>query len=181
MPTERLSMRDTREILRQKWQLGRSHRAIAESLGVSAGVVGLAMRRAVDAGLKWEAVEAIDDVELERRLYPAVVAASQRPGPDCVWIHRERHRVGVTLELLHHEYLENHPDGLKYTAFCERYREWLTRRGLVMRQVHVAGDKLRRLLRECDSRGGTAMVASRRRAPARSAPARGPTATWTRS
>jgi transposase len=142
MPTERLSMRDTREIPRQKWQLGRSHRPIAESLGVSAGVVGLATRRAVDAGLKWEDVEAIDDAELERRLYPAVVAASQRPGPDCVWIHRERHRVGVTLELLHHEYLESHPDGLKYTAFCERYREWLTRRGLVMRQVHVAGDKL---------------------------------------
>ena len=142
MPTERLSMRDTREILRQKWQLGRSHRAIAESLGGSAGVVGLAMRRAADAGLKWEAVDAIDDPELERRLYPAVVAASQRPGPDCVWIHRERHRVGVTRELLHHEYLESHSDGLKYTAFCERYREWLTRRGLVMRRVHVAGDKL---------------------------------------
>ena len=142
MPTERLSMRDTREILRQKWLLGRSHRAIAESLGVSAGVVGLAARRAGDASLDWPAVEAMDDAELERRLYPAVVAASQRPEPDCVWIHRERHRVGVTLELLHHEYIESVPDGLKYTAFCERYREWLRRRGLVMRQVHVAGDKL---------------------------------------
>jgi transposase len=142
MPTERLSMRDTREILRQKWLLGRSHRAIAESLGVSAGVVGLAARRAGDASLDWPAVEAMDDAELERRLYPAVVAASQRPEPDCVWIHRERHRVGVTLELLHHEYIESVPGGLKYTAFCERYREWLRRRGLVMRQVHVAGDKL---------------------------------------
>ena len=118
MPTERLSMRDTREILRQKWQLGRSHRAIAESLGVSAGVVGLATRRAFDAGLKWEAVEAIDDAELERRLYPAVVAASQRPGPDCVWIHRERHRVGVTLELLHHEYLESQRPPAPNTCAC---------------------------------------------------------------
>lgn len=135
-------MRDTREILRQKWLLGRSHRAIAQSIGVSAGVVGLAMRRAAEAGLTWDAVEPLDDAELERRLYPAVVAATQRPGPDCAWIHRERHRVGVTLELLHHEYLETHPDGLRYTAFCDRYREWLTRRGLVMRQVHVAGDKL---------------------------------------
>lgn len=135
-------MRHTREILRQKWLLGRSHRAIARSLGVSAGVVGLATRRATDAGLAWEAVDQLDDAELELRLYPAVVAASQRPGPDCAWIHRERHRVGVTLELLHHEYLENFPDGLRYTAFCERYREWLARRGLVMRQVHVAGDKL---------------------------------------
>ena len=48
----------------------------------------------------------------------------------------------MTLALLHHEYIESVPDGLKYTAFCERYREWLKRRGLVMRQVHVAGDKL---------------------------------------
>ena len=47
----------------------------------------------------------------------------------------------MTLELLHHEYLEQHPGGLRYTSFCERYREWMGRRGLVMRQVHVAGDK----------------------------------------
>ena len=33
MPTERLSMRDVREILRQKWQLGRSHRQVADSVG----------------------------------------------------------------------------------------------------------------------------------------------------
>ena len=142
MPTERLSMRDTREILRQKWVLGRSHRAIAGSLGVSVGVVWLAAKRAVEAALEWAAVEAIDDAELERRLYPAVVTAAQRPGPDCAWIHGERHRVGFTLELLHHEYIEKHPDGLRYTAFCDRYREWLSRRGLVMRQVHEAGDKM---------------------------------------
>ena len=37
MATERLSMRDVREILRQKWQLGRSHRQVAASVGASAG------------------------------------------------------------------------------------------------------------------------------------------------
>src|SRR2546429_144735 len=37
MATERLSMRKTREILRQKLLLGRSHREVADSLGVSAG------------------------------------------------------------------------------------------------------------------------------------------------
>jgi transposase len=135
-------MRDTREILRQKWLLGRSHRAIATSVGVSAGVVGLATRRAALASLTWEAVDAMDDAALEGQLYPSVVTAAERPEPDCAWIHRERHRVGVTLELLHQEYLESFPEGFRYTAFCDRYREWLARRGLVMRQVHVAGDKL---------------------------------------
>lgn len=142
MPTERLSMRQSREILRQKLLLGCSHRAIAASVRASVGAVGLAVSRAKLASLTWETVASIDDAELERRLYPAVVAAAERVEPDCAWIHRERHRPGVTLELLHHEYLEQHPDGLRYTAFCERYREWLGRRGLVMRQRHVAGDKL---------------------------------------
>jgi transposase len=141
MPTERLSMRHTREILRQKWLLKRPHRAVCASTGVSVGAVSLALTRAAEAKLTWEAVQALDDAELEARLYPSVATAGARAEPDCVWIHRERHRAGVTLELLHHEYLEKHPDGLRYTTFCDRYRAWLGRRGLVMRQVHVAGDK----------------------------------------
>jgi transposase len=134
-------MRNTREILRQKWLLKRTHRAIVASVGVSVGSVSLALSRAAQAQLTWDAVQALDDAQLEARLYPSAVAAAARAEPDCSWIHRERHRVGVTLELLHHEYLDKHPDGLRYTTFCDRYREWLGRRGLVMRQVQVAGDK----------------------------------------
>ena len=135
-------MRNTKEILRQKWLLGRPHRAICASVGVSVGAVSLALARASAAKLTWDAVDALDDAALEALLYPSVVAAAARPEPDCTWIHRERHRVGVTLELLHHEYLEKSPGGLRYTSFCDRYREWMGRRGLVMRQVHVAGDKM---------------------------------------
>ena len=135
-------MRKTREILRQKLFLQRRHRATAASVGVSLGAVSLAVARAAEAGLTWADVEALDDAELEARLYRGPGTQGHRPEPDCAWIHRERHRAGVTLELLHHEYLERHPDGLRYTMFCERYREWLGRRGLVMRQVHAAGDKL---------------------------------------
>jgi transposase len=47
----------------------------------------------------------------------------------------------VTLELLHLEYLEKHPNGFRYTQFCERYREWLDKRHLTMRQEHRAGEK----------------------------------------
>ena len=53
MATERLSMRHTREILRQRLTLGRSHRAIAQSLGISHGVVGTTVLRAQAAGLDW--------------------------------------------------------------------------------------------------------------------------------
>jgi transposase len=37
--------------------------------------------------------------------------------------------------------VEKYPDGLRYTAFCDRYRSWMDGRGLVMRQQHVAGEK----------------------------------------
>jgi transposase len=51
----RLSMRKTREILRQKWGLGRSHREVARSLSVSLGAISGALGRAEAAGLDWAA------------------------------------------------------------------------------------------------------------------------------
>jgi hypothetical protein len=50
MATERLSMHKTREILRQKWVLGRSHREVARSLGVSFGAVATVVSRAKAGG-----------------------------------------------------------------------------------------------------------------------------------
>jgi transposase len=66
---------------------------------------------------------------------------SDRAEPDPVWIHRELRRKGVTLELLHLEYLSEHPTGFRYTAFCDRYRRWVNHQSVVMRQVHRAGEK----------------------------------------
>ena len=143
MATERLSMRKTREILRLKWCLGRSHREVAQSLAVSVGVVGATVSRAKAQGLDWAAVEALSDNELDQRLYIAKPAAgAQRPPPDCAALDLERRRPGVTLALLHLEYLEKHPEGYRYTQFCEIYRRWLKRRRLTMRQTHRAGEKL---------------------------------------
>jgi transposase len=89
----------------------------------------------------WSAVEGLSESELEARLYGPPRPGS-RPVPDPLWIHTERQRKGVTLELLHHEYLAQHPDGYRYTQFCEHYRRWCKRRRLSMRQVHRAGEKL---------------------------------------
>src|SRR6266542_5699168 len=142
MATERLSMRQIREILRQKWGLGQSHRAVAESLGISNGTVGTTVLRARAAGLDCAQVERLTDEVLEARVYgPPTPPTHHRVVPDCAYLHAERRKPGVTLELLHLEYLEQHPDGYRYTQFCELYRRWLHRRGLSMRQVHHAGDK----------------------------------------
>ncbi len=143
MATERLSMRSIREVLRQKWVLKKSHRQVARSLGIGNGTVGGLMVRVAAAGLDWASVQAMTDEELETRLYgPKVEVGAQRPLPDPVYIHNERKKPGVTLELLHLEYLEQHPDGYRYTQFCEHYRQWLKKHRLSMRQVHKAGEKL---------------------------------------
>jgi transposase len=142
MATERLLMRHVREILRLKWTLHRSHRETARSLGISAGAVASVVTRAKATALTWDAVGALDDDALERRLYgPRLALTVARPAPDRVWLHTELRRPGVTLELLHLEYLATHPDGYRYSAFCSHYRRWLAQQRTSMRQVHRAGEK----------------------------------------
>jgi transposase len=136
-------MRNAREILRQKWCLARSHREVAASLGKSIGAISQLLTRARAAGLDWDGIRALSDDELEGRLYGAPAEGGRgRTLPDFALVHAERKRPGVTLELLHLEYLEQHPDGYRYTQFCEYYRRWLRRRRLSMRQLHRGGEKL---------------------------------------
>jgi transposase len=142
MATERVPMRKIREVLRLRWQLGRTVREAARSLGVSVGVVSKIGARASTAKLTWEMVEGLEDAALEQRLYGLPAARSgDRVRPDPVYLHTELRRPGVTLELLHLEYLEQHPAGLRYTAFCDVYRRWRSRVAVTMRQVHKAGEK----------------------------------------
>ena len=57
-------------------------------------------------------------------------------------IHLELRRTGVTLRLLHEEYLAANPLGAYgYTKFVELYNTWADRLKVTMRQVHKAGEK----------------------------------------
>ena len=58
MATPRLTMKNIREILRQKWVLKRSHREVALSTGYSLGAVSATLKRAAEAGL--DAVQLAD-------------------------------------------------------------------------------------------------------------------------
>lgn len=80
---------------------------------VGVGVVGKTVERAVKAELDWGAIEALDGESLTRRLYGDAEqgAPGLRPLPDFAQLHIERQKKGVTLELLHLEYLEQHPQG----------------------------------------------------------------------
>ena len=143
MATERLAMHHVREILRQRLTLSRTYRAIASAVGVSVGSVSAVIGRAAALALDWDAVQQLDDDELETRLYgPRITTHDARPLPDPAQLHVELRRPNVTLQLLHLEYLEQHADGYRYTKFCDVYRAWVERQSPTMRQVHVAGDKM---------------------------------------
>ncbi|MEK7756518.1 MAG: IS21 family transposase [Planctomycetota bacterium] len=142
MAAMRLPMRRLREILRLKYECGLSHRAIASACGVGAGTVSEYVRRARQAGLVWPLPEELDDGVLEGRLFPAAAGTvGPRPAPDPAYLHQELKRPGVTLQLLWLEYLKVHPDGYRYSQFCEQYRRFARRLAPTMRQVHRAGEK----------------------------------------
>jgi transposase len=132
-----------------KWQQGRSHREISRALAIGAGTPSDVAKRAKAAGLEsWEAIEVLSDDELDRKLYraPAPSTASSMPPtpklkPDPAQIHIELRRHGVTLRLLHEEYLQACPDGYGYTQYVAFYNAWAQRLNVVMRQVHKAGEK----------------------------------------
>ncbi len=105
-------MREIREVLRLYFAAALSIRAIARSVGTSPSTVADYLRRAEGSGLSWPVPEAIDDVGLERRLFPALPPSSpSRPLPEWSEVHRELGRKGVTLSLLWQEYKALHPEG----------------------------------------------------------------------
>jgi transposase len=144
MPTQRLSMRRIREVLRLRHQ-GLTERVIARMLGVSNGVVHGYVRRARVAGLSWPLPEGVNDESLELLLFPAPTAASQsdrRPTPDWVYVEKELRRRSVTRLLLWEEYRAANPDGFGYTWFCTTFEAWKQRARPSMRQTHIGGEKV---------------------------------------
>lgn len=148
MAAERLLMGKTHEILPMNLEVDFSNREAARAAGVSSATLFNVTRRASEAGIhSYGDVASLPDDELAARLSPdsaAEGAPFPRSEPDCAWIHRDRARPVVTIELLHLEFLEQR----SLHGICDRYRAFQKRRGLVvMRQHHVAGDKMSRSCR----------------------------------
>ena len=146
MPTERLSMRKIRELLRLRFEAGLSLALIAQAIGMSKASVGEYLGRARAAGVSWPLAEALDDTALERRLFPPARhwrgEGPPRPEPNWAFVDRELRRKRVARLLLWQEYRVEHPDGYGYAWFCETYDAWRGRLSPTMRQHHGAGEKV---------------------------------------
>jgi transposase len=138
-------MRRVREILRLKYEVGASDRAIGLAVGVARSTARLCLDRAAAAGLTWPLPATLTDGALEALLFAgggAVAGQRRKAEPDWAEVHRELRRPGVTLMLLWDEYRATTPGGYQYSRWCELYRGWEGRLPPTMRQVHAAGERL---------------------------------------
>jgi len=150
-----------REMLRLKL-LGLNNTKISISIGKSRPKVIEYLKRAQELGVDWEKVQQISDDELFQIFYPdAATPRYKKPDPDFQAIHEEmkRHK-SLNLRFMWTEYKEHDADGLEYSQFCARYRDWAQRHDVTMvvnrepgydMQVDWAGDKLEIL---CDRQTG---------------------------
>lgn len=140
---ERLSMRKIREVLRLKFDFDLTDRQISKSVKVTRSTIAEYLRRFAESGIAWPLPADLTDTALETRLFPPkpALADTLRPQPDWPLAHQELRRQGVTLFLLWQEYKANHPEGFRYSWFCEHYRAWAGQLDAVMRQEHRAGEK----------------------------------------
>ena len=141
MAQERLTLRKIREIIRLK-DAGLSNRAIARACKISNSTVGEYFHRAEAGGLHWPLPEELSENELYQKLFPEASRESvpERPLPDWKTIQQELKKKGVTLKLLWIEYREKHPDGYRYTQFCEYYRNWAKAQSPTGRFPHNGGE-----------------------------------------
>lgn len=138
-------MRKITEILRLSYEVGLSHRRVAQALNLGLGTVSNYLKRAQQAGVTWPLPPDMDERTLGRLLFPSQPLTGQRrfTEPDYPTVHQELKRKGVTKQLLWQEYRAQHPDdGYSYAQFCHRYLEWLGKQQRSMRQLHRAGEKL---------------------------------------
>jgi hypothetical protein len=145
MPAKReLTMRQLRYMLRLHHD-GVSAREIGRTLGVARSTIQDNLRRAQASGIAWPVPAELTDDILEQRLFARTSTQAglrRRSEPDWATLARELKRPGVSLMVLWEEYRQSQADGYGYSRFCDLFREFERRLSPVMRQHHVAGDKV---------------------------------------
>ena len=135
-----------RKILEYRKEKGLSRRQIARVLKISRDVVSQYLFDFELSGLTYDEVRDIkDDILLE--IFEKKKGLSSKEKYKILsekfpYFTRELKKVGVTLQLLWEEYIQEYPNGYKYSQFCFHYHVWRKAdESLTMHIEHKAGDK----------------------------------------
>ncbi|SFE33571.1 IS21 family transposase [Spirosoma endophyticum] len=144
MANLRLPMYQIRRILQLRQQ-GYSKRAIAATLAIARNTVEhyLAIIEAhfadLEQALSWQ------DEQLHRLFTYSVDPKADRLGDlyqRFEGFEQQLSKPGVTRFHLWATYKQANPNGVQYTQFCQRYKQWMRTQQTVMHLEHKAGDKL---------------------------------------
>lgn len=112
--------------------------------GMSRTSVAMVLDAADREGIGWDDVAALDEADVYARLFPGRGEHdSVHAQPDWEKVHKELAKVGVTLKLLHGEYVDAcHSRGetaMGYDRFCKSYQRHVLVIGAASRVGHKAG------------------------------------------
>jgi transposase len=139
----RIDVHAQREIARLHSCGQLSTRQISLMVGHSPSTVTKLRERLRQAGISWDALNALDDAAFFNALGTHNdQQARRKPAPDWAWVHAEMQKPDVTLYLLWGEWHATHPDGICYSQFTDSYRQFVRGLPRSMRQTHPPGEKL---------------------------------------
>lgn len=138
-------MSKEKQILHLRSQ-GYSQRKIADTLKVSRNTVSTVFKHADQNSLSADKIELMDDLTLQKALFPKSIQPPTQVIPDYGYVHKELLKDGVTLKLLWEEYVEtcrqSHQPPFMYSQFCKLYNDYVNQHRLTMHIQHKPGNKL---------------------------------------
>ena len=132
-----------KEILEARYR-GLSLNEIAKTLHASKHSVSMVCSRAAAKGLTQQRVDEMSDMDVYALLFPEKEASNTiYTEVDYDYVTSELRRTGVTMKLLHEEYVDKcrTDDTLPvgYTKFCTDYKTWRASRDYSDRIIHKPG------------------------------------------
>ena len=134
------------KLIMQLRDAGLSIKSIASTRHISRNSVSDVFKIAEEKNIRYSDVCSLEDAEVYRLFYPEKYANESMYGdPDYEHVHQELKRVGVTLKLLHEEYVDRcQRDGeipMGKTKFNEGYSEYTIANKLTNHVEHKPGEK----------------------------------------
>lgn len=136
-------MSELKEIYRLRFWKKEKMRSISELLNIPLSTLGDYVKRMQSLNISSEKFNELSEEELQSLLFSTGKRYKKEELlPDFKKLSLELKRKGVTLKLLHEEYIDKNPKGYSYSHLCSLYAEWENNSKISMKQRHVPGERL---------------------------------------